>query len=164
MEGTTIPENNSTWQRPPVLRWLCIASGIDQSFFLLLYAFGLLAAFALKDMPADEFAALAQRSYAMLLTPEQIEQLLPFGELLRTHGVLLFTIYLLRTAARMVGTVRMWNGHSDGLHIYITAQLLGVLAPMLLVDRQLFSFFGLLMVLNWCYLYWSLRHVLRRPA
>ena len=66
----------------------------------------------------------------------------------------------LRTFARFMGTLRMWNGHHDGLHIYITAQLLGMLVPILVAGPKTLDFLGFIIALNWCYLYYTQRKAL----
>ena len=62
--------------------------------------------------------------------------------------------FVLRTAARFIGVLRMWRLHGDGFHIYTSAQLLGVLAPMLIAGNRLFSSWGLIAVALWCLIYY----------
>lgn len=156
MEVTT----DTPWQRPPMLRWLCLSSAVNQVFCVFMYFMALLFTISIQRMPAAEVDGLMQDLYSRWVQPDQLERLTRITDMLRSHGMLFLSILLLRTVARSVGTWRMWNGHLDGLHIYISAQLLGVLLPMALVDRSLFDGFGLLMALNWSYLYWSVRRAL----
>lgn len=161
MEPEAPEQVDGPWQRPAVLRWLCTLSFVDQAVFILLYLMGIVAALALREMPQADVEQFVRTSYSTLLSTEQMDAMMPMVELIRTRGVVLFLIFLARTIARAIGVFRMWHGHLDGLHIYITAQLIGILLPMLAVDTRLFSLLGLMMALNWCYLYWSLRRVLR---
>jgi hypothetical protein len=98
---------------------------------------------------------------AFLVGPAQREALVPYMEMMRLHGVALMSILALRTFARFIGTWRMWNGRHDGLHIYITAQLLGMLLPIMVAGPKTLDFIGFIIALNWCYLYFTQRKALR---
>ncbi|MFT3885972.1 MAG: hypothetical protein QM724_11240 [Flavobacteriales bacterium] len=156
---STVPD--TPWQRPRPLERLCIASFIDQGCSALVYFFGLFGARLVQGMSAGEVEALVTRYYAGLVPASEMGSILRYGELMRVHGVALVAVLLARTVARFIGTLRLWQGRFDGLHIYITAQLLGMLLPMLVAGRELFSFLGFLLVLNWCFLYWTQRAALR---
>jgi hypothetical protein len=79
---------------------------------------------------------------------------------MREHGVGLMSVLALRTLARFIGTLRMWRLHWSGFHIYTTAQLLGLLVPMLIAGSELFAPLSLIIVLGWCYLYWNHRRAM----
>ena len=160
MDMSNDAPGSGPWQRPALLRWLCISSGINQLVCVICYFTLLLVASSLRGTDVNEVEGLVRGLYAGWVQPDQMDRLISMAKLLHAQGVLLMGILLARTIVRAVGTWRMWNGHLDGLHIYISAQLIGVLAPMWLVDRSLFDFFGFIMVLNWCYLYWSVRRSL----
>ena len=150
-----------TWQRPKLLARLCAASFINQGLVFPLYLIGCAGAYALGRMPQDEVAGLVGSVYARWLQPPQVEAVQAYVNVLRTHGVALMAVFAVRTLVRFIGTLRMWQGWKDGLHIYITGQLLGVLVPMLVAGREAFNFFGFLIALNWCFLYFTLRKTLR---
>ena len=76
-------------------------------------------------------------------------------DLFREHGVALLGVFALRTAVRFVGTLRMWQLKGDGFHIYTTAQLLGILLPMLIAGTEMFSFLGLVLASLWCLMYFA---------
>ena len=147
--------------RTPVMRWLCTASFINQGFAFLMYGILVLGAGSIRSMPLAEVQAIADSFYGRLLDPASTERMHAFLALLHERGGLLFGIYALRTLVRAYGTWRMWKGELIGLHIYVSAQLLGVLVPMLVFGRELFDVLGFMMVINWCYLYWSARRNLR---
>lgn len=150
-----------TWLRPRGLARLCITSFIYQGVVFLYYLGELLVALHYRPMSAE---AVRNEASAMgrLLVPEQdLEPLLAYAEILRTSGLLLVGVFLLRTVARFVGTLRMWQGWRDGFHIYTMSQLLGCLLPIVIAGPRLFSVLGFLLVLNWCYFYFLLRKTLR---
>lgn len=149
------------WQRPKLLERLCVASFINQGVVFPLYLIGCAGAYALGRMPQEEVANLVASVYAKWLQPAQVEAMQAYINVFRLHGVALMAVFALRTLVRFIGTLRMWQGWKDGLHIYITAQLLGVLVPMLVAGREAFGLFGLLIALNWCFLYFTMRRVLR---
>ncbi len=149
--------------RPRTLHWLCVASFANQALVFPFYLMGIVAALVMRDMPEEEIRQLMQSSWATLVQPAQQDELLAYTGLLKAHGVALMSALVLRTLARFIGTLRMWQGWRDGFHIYTTAQLVGVLAPILIAGPRMFSFIGLVLVLNWCYLYFIHRKVLRVP-
>ena len=140
---------------------LCVLSFIDQGVVFPLYLFGLLSAFMMRAMTAEEVQHMLDGVPANFISAAQREAMLPYMEMLRLHGAALMGIFALRTAARFVGTFRMWNGHHDGLHIYITAQLLGMLLPILVAGPKTLDFLGFIIALNWCYLYYTQQKALR---
>jgi hypothetical protein len=154
-------EEAGAWKRPVLLARLCTASFINQGVVFPLYLVGLAGAYALRGMPEDEVARLIDGVYAPWLQPAQVAAMQAYVGMLRVHGVALMAVFALRTAVRFAGTLRMWHGRKDGLHLYIMAQLLGVLVPMLVAGRTAFNFFGFLIALNWCFLYFTQRKVLR---
>lgn len=153
-------EPNLTPVRPPALARLCIASFIDQGVFILLYLLCIPAAAMIKDMDPDALNNMVRTAYGPLLKADQLDTAMQYLDLLRTHGVALMTVFALRTIARFIGTLRMWKLKSDGLHIYITAQLLGLLVPMLIAGAKLFAPVSLVVILGWCFLYWTHRKAL----
>lgn len=155
----TLPQPG--WQRPRALARLCIASFIDQGFVFFVYLFGLLAAVMAQHMPLEELQAPIKDFYGPMMTEQQMATLYRFMEVFHEHGVALLCILLLRTVVRFFGTLRMWQGRRIGLHIYVSAQLLGVLLPMLIGGPELFQPMGFAFVLLWCYFYWAQRRALR---
>lgn len=143
-----------------VIRWLCTASFVNQGFSLFMYLLLLASAGAIANLPLEEVQAMAIATYGKLLDSAGEERMHRFVQMLHGQGAVLFGLYALRTVARAYGTWRMWKRERIGLHIYVSAQLLGVLVPMLVLGRELFDLLGFIMVLNWCYLYWSARRVL----
>ncbi len=146
--------------RPAGLTRLCVMSFIDQGLFLLLYILGIPAAIVLKNTDADQVNAMVERFYSGLLEPEQIQAATRTVEMMRDHGVALMSVLALRTLVRFIGTLRMWRLHWKGFHIYTTAQLLGLLVPMLIAGSELFTPLSLIIVLGWCYLYWNHRRAM----
>ena len=141
--------------RPPTLTRLCVLSFINQGVVFPMYLGGFLASFYLRDTDPQALRDLATSFYQGLLQPEQLEQMYRYLDLMRDHGVALMGILTLRTAARFVGTLRMWRLKGDGFHIYTTAQLLGILLPMLVVGTELFNFLGLVIAALWCVMYYA---------
>jgi hypothetical protein len=139
--------------RPPALTRLCVLSFINQGVMFPMYVLGLMAAPYLRDADPQVLHDTAETLYRGYFNPEQMEQLFGFLDTFRDHGIALTTVFALRTAARFIGTLRMWNLRGDGFHIYTTAQLLGVLVPMLIAGRNMFSPLGLLAVALWCLMY-----------
>ncbi len=127
--------------RPRTLHWLCVASFANQALVFPFYLMGIVAALVMRDMPEEEIRQLMQSSWATLVQPAQQDELLAYTGLLKAHGVALMSALVLRTLARFIGTLRMWQGWRDGFHIYTTAQLVGVLAPILIAGPLMFSFY-----------------------
>lgn len=144
-----------------MLAHLCVASFINQGVVFPLYLIGVLGAYAMQHMPEEEVHALITTFYAGWLQPAQQEALQAYIAVLRAHGMALMGVFALRTLVRFTGTLRMWQGWKDGFHIYTTAQLLGVLAPMLIAGKGAFNLLGFIIALNWCYLYFTQRKALR---
>ncbi len=162
VEPSPIPPGEGV--RPKTLTWLCVASFANQGLVFPLYLMGILAAVALKGMPTEEIRHLVETTYAALIRSAAQDELMAYIELMKAHGVALMGVFALRTLARFVGTLRMWQGWKDGFHIYTMAQLLGVLLPILVAGPKMFSFIGFILALNWCYLYFIHRKILRVPA
>jgi len=141
--------------RPPALTRLCILSFINQGVVFPLYLGGLVAAPFLKDMDPEALYGMADAFYAGIMEPEQLQQLHGFLDTMREHGTALMAVFTLRTVARFIGTLRMWRLKGDGFHIYTTAQLLGILLPMLIAGTAFFSLFGLIAAVLWCLLYFQ---------
>lgn len=165
MEQPLPPASGS--QRPRTLTWLCIASFANQALVFPLYLLGVGVAWYLKGQSVEAIEGMMNTAYARFIQPDQREQLLQMAPVLKQHGVALMAVFALRTAARFVGTLRMWQGWKDGFHIYTSAQLLGMLLPILLIGPKGINFIGFILALNWCYLYFIHRHALkdaRQPA
>lgn len=140
-----------------------MGSFINQGLVFPLYAMGIFVAWAMRDMPIEEVRQMMETTYAPLLRSASEDDLMAYLELMKEHGVALMAVFAFRTAARFVGTLRMWQGWKDGFHIYTTAQLLGILVPILIAGPRMFSLIGFILVLNWCYLYFIHRKILRIP-
>ena len=152
-----------TGARPRTLQWLCIASFANQALVFPFDLLGFMGSFLLKEMPEEELQRMMHNTWATFVQPAQQDDLMSYVGLLKAHGVALMAALALRTLVRFIGTLRMWQGWRDGFHIYTMAQLVGVLAPILIAGPRMFSFIGLVLVLNWCYLYFIHRKVLRIP-
>jgi len=130
-----------------------VLSFINQGVMFPVYLMGLMAAPYLRDTDPLVLRDTAAALYGSHATPEQMEQLFGILDTFREHGIALTAVFALRTAVRFIGTLRMWNLRGDGFHIYTSAQLLGVLVPMLIAGRDMFSPLGLLAVALWCMMY-----------
>jgi hypothetical protein len=139
--------------RPPALTRLCVLSFINQGLVFPLYLLGFLASFPVRDADPQVMRDTAEAIYKGWFDEQQMEQLFRFLDTLREHGVALMGVFALRTAARFVGTLRMWRLKGDGFHIYTVAQLLGVLLPMLIAGTDTFNPLGLLAAALWCLMY-----------
>lgn len=144
-----------------MLTRLCVASFADQGVVFVLYLFGILGAYAVQHTPEEEVSELILTTYSRWLDPAQQEALQAYVAMLRLHGVALMSVFALRTLARFIGTLRMWQGRKDGFHIYTSAQLLGMLVPILIAGPMSLNILGFFIALNWCYLYFTQRHALR---
>lgn len=140
-------------ERPAAFQRLAVASFINQGFVFLVYLFGLFASLLLSSMDVEDAVEQIRRSMWLPLDAASMEQLEANTRMLHAHGTALMSVLLLRTLARFIGVLRMWHRHADGFHIYTTAQLLGILLPMLIAGNELFSFTGLLAAGLWCLLY-----------
>ncbi|MGV9011759.1 MAG: hypothetical protein ACOH13_04105 [Flavobacteriales bacterium] len=149
------------WERPPMLARLCVASFINQGVVFPLYLSGILLAYVMHGMPLEEVRNLVATTYSSWLPPDRLEAMQTYVASLREHGVALMSIFAARTLVRFVGTLRMWQGRKEGFHIYTSAQLLGMLLPMLVDAPDTFNVLGFFLALNWCYLYFTQRNALR---
>lgn len=147
--------------RPRTLTWLCAASFANQGLVFPLYLMGAFMAYVIRDLPPDEVADMVRSAYAAFLPPAQQDEAVAYVNLLKAHGVALMAVFALRTLARFIGTLRMWQGRKDGFHIYTSAQLLGMLVPILIAGPRTINFLGFLLAINWCYLYFIHRKALR---
>ncbi|MBK8581363.1 MAG: hypothetical protein LKM36_10270 [Flavobacteriales bacterium] len=143
------------WERPPMLARLCVASFINQGVVFPLYLSGILLAYVMQGMQAEEVRDLVATTYSTWLPPDRLEAMQVYVAALRANGVSLMAIFAVRTLARFVGTLRMWNGNKDGFHIYTSAQLLGMLVPMLVAGPGTLNILGFFLALNWSYLYFT---------
>lgn len=150
-------------QRPKGLTRLCLASFINQGVMFPLYLLGIPISAMIQTMDPDALENLVRQEYEPYFDDAQVEQFLTYSSVLREHGVALMAVLALRTVARFVGVLRMWRLKEDGFHIYTTAQLLGVLLPMLVAGNAMFSFFGLMTAVLWCLLYWQQRRLITEP-
>lgn len=154
MEPTTGPA------RPPALTRLCIASFLDQGLFIPLYLLGIPATMVMREMDPTVLNDTVRAFYSGFVPAEQLDDVFNYVTLLREHGLALMIVFALRTIGRLIGTLRMWKLKGDGLHIYITSQLLGLLVPMIIAGAKLFAPISLVIVLAWSYLYWAQRKAL----
>ena len=155
MEQAPIPPIPIGRARPPALTRLCVLSFLNQGIVFPMYLLGFFASFSLAEIDPAELRAMADTFYGTLLEPDQLDKLHGFLDLLHEHGTPLLGVFALRTAVRFIGTWRMWNLKGDGFHIYTTAQLLGILLPMLIAGTELFSFPGLMLAALWCLMYFT---------
>lgn len=144
-----------------MLTWLCVASFINQGVVFPLYLMGILMSYVMRDMSPEEIRELVENTYSKFIQPDQREQMVTYLALLKVHGVALMSVFALRTLARFIGTFRMWNGWKDGFHIYTSAQLLGMLVPIMVVGPETINFIGFILAINWCYLYFIHRKSLK---
>ena len=149
METAPVPTRSSALTR------LCIFSFVNQGVLFPVYFLGIFSTALLSRMTPDEVETLLRTGTGGLLQGAQLEQMRTAVELLRENGVWIMFVLALRTLARFIGVLRMWKLKGDGFHIYTTAQLLGILVPMLIGGQAMFSGLGLITVAMWCYLYWS---------
>ncbi len=147
--------------RPRTLTWLCTASFINQGLVFPLYLLGIAAAFAMRSVPEEELHRMVETFYSAFVQPEQQDELAAYIGLMKLHGPVLMTVFAMRTLSRFIGTLRMWQGRKDGFHIYTSAQLLGMLVPILIAGPQTINLLGFILALNWCYLYFIHRKFLR---
>ncbi len=139
--------------RPPALTRLCILSFINQGAMFFIYLSGLVAAPFLRDSDPQVLRDAALSLYQGTFEPDELERLYAMLDTFREHGVVLMSVFAIRTIARFIGTLRMWRLHGDGFHVYTTAQLLGVLVPMLIAGKDMVSPLGLVAAALWCFMY-----------
>ncbi|HQV37632.1 MAG: hypothetical protein IPO60_01375 [Flavobacteriales bacterium] len=147
--------------RPVMLTRLCVASFINQGVVFPIYLIGILGAYAIKSMSVEEVRQIIETTWSSYLKPDQQDALLTYVGVMRAHGVALMGVFALRTLARFVGVFRMWNGKFDGFHIYTSAQLLGMLVPIMIAGSATLNILGFFLALNWCYLYFIHRKSLK---
>ncbi|MBP8822944.1 MAG: hypothetical protein KBH07_04830 [Flavobacteriales bacterium] len=147
--------------RPRTLTWLCTASFVNQALVFPLYLTGIAVAYAMRSMPDAELQQMVVDAWSGFVQPGQQDELMAYIGMLKAHGPALMGIFALRTLARFIGTLRMWQGRSDGFHIYTSAQLLGMLLPIFVAGPRTINFLGFILALNWCYLYFIHRKTLR---
>ncbi|MBS1938732.1 MAG: hypothetical protein JSS84_13075 [Bacteroidetes bacterium] len=147
--------------RPRTLTWLCTASFINQGAVFPLYVMGIIVTVAIRGIPDEEILKLVHTTYGAFIQPGQEDDIAAYVAMLKAHGTALMAVFALRTLVRFIGTLRMWQGFKDGFHIYTTAQLLGMLVPMLIAGPKAINFLGFILALNWCYLYFTHRKALR---
>lgn len=122
---------------------------------------GIVVAVAIRGIPDEEVLKLVHTTYGAFIQPGQEDDIVAYVAMLKAHGPALMGVFALRTLVRFIGTLRMWQGFKDGFHIYTTAQLLGMLVPMLIAGPKAINLLGFVLALNWCYLYFTHRKALR---
>jgi len=148
-------------KRPAALTRLCIASFIDQGIMFPCYVLGIGVSAVMARMDPEAVDMMLRTEYSLFFKGDQLDEMLRYAQVLKEHGVLLMSVFALRTLVRFIGTLRMWRMEREGFHIYTAAQLIGVLLPMLVAGTAMFSALGLFIVLGWCYLYWSQMRALK---
>ena len=143
-----------------MLTRLCVASFINQGLVFPIYLIGIVGAYAIKGMSVEEVQHIIETTWSSFLKPDQQDALLTYVGVMRAHGVALMAVFAMRTLARFVGVFRMWNGKQDGFHIYTSAQLLGMLLPIVIAGSKTLDLLGFIIAINWCYLYFTQRKAL----
>lgn len=143
-----LPDESGSTKRPDIISGLGILTFINSGMFIIIYAFGLFGMMAVAQMPVDEFIAVMYDGAGKYLEAEQLDMLDELARILHSSGVTLMLIYLVRTIARLIGTVGMWRGRKVGFHIYALAQLVGLFLPHIILPWSFLGIFGPLMTVG----------------
>jgi hypothetical protein len=150
-----LPDEAGETKRPDLIASLGILSFINTGFFILVYGIGLLGMLAVSQLPLEEFMALVEESMSLYMPDGKIEEVEGLVRILHTSGVSLMLIYLLRTVARLIGAIGIWQGRKSGFHLYASAQMLGLFLPHIILPLGMLGLFGPLMTVAITALYSS---------
>jgi uncharacterized membrane protein (DUF2068 family) len=154
-------EPTAPWQRPRLIRDLGIVSFVNTGLFTVLYGMGLLFAAGVQQMPYADYEAMMLPQMQLLAGGEPDAVMLEMMGILHAHGTALMAIMLLRTLARLVGVVGMWNGRQWGFPVYAVAQLAGIFLPHVVLPWKFLGLFGPLMSIGMTALYGTQRNDLQ---
>lgn len=148
------------WQRPRLIRDLGILSFLNTGIFIFLYALVLLFAVGAQQMPYDRFEASMRPQLELYAAGEDIGPMLEMMAIFHAHGVALMALLLLRTVARLVGVVGLWQRKGWGFRVYAIAQLAGIFLPHLILPWKMLGVVGPLLSVGMTALYGTQRRFL----
>lgn len=152
MEDPAAPEAEQP--RPDaILRMYAVGSFLNTGFFMLLYGLGILSMAAIRTMPYAEFEGLFLQQLGAIEDREVAASAQAMLHIFHESGVLLLTIFFLRTALRFSGVLLMWRGRKQGFHLYVFAQLVGIFAPHLVLPWHFLGLWGPLAAVGMTALY-----------
>ncbi|MBP6390263.1 MAG: hypothetical protein KA352_05170 [Flavobacteriales bacterium] len=160
MANHFLADETGSTQRPDMVSGLGILSFINCGFFLLLYGFGAMAMLGIRSVPEEEFISMltAQADQFKAMMGEGAEaQLEEIGTMLYHSGAVLMFLLLVRTVARFIGAIGMWQGKRSGFNIYAGAQVVGIFLPHIVLPLKYLGFFGPMMALALVALYGTQR-------
>lgn len=146
-----VPDAEGNTQRPGLITFLGVLSFLNTGFFILLYGLGMLGMAALGTVPYEEFAARAAEAmepWRSRMPEEQYAQMDNMVQLMYESGTLLCGLLLLRTVARLTGTIGIWRARRSGFIVYASAQIIGIFLPMVVLPWSMIGLFGPLMALG----------------
>jgi hypothetical protein len=149
------------WQRPRLIRDLGIASFINTGFFAFLYGVGMLFSVGVQQMPYNEFEAGMRPQLELYSGGEDIGPMLEMMAIFHAHGVALMALLFLRTVARLVGVIGLWQGKAWGFQVYAVAQLAGIFLPHIILPWNMLGLGGPLLAIGMTALYGTQRKFLR---
>jgi hypothetical protein len=143
-----------------MLRDLGVLSFVNTGLFIAVYGIGMLASVAIAAMPYDQYEAMMRTQLELLAGGEDMEPMMEMLALYHAHGTALMGLMLLRTLARLVGVLGLWNGRAWGFHVYAVAQLGGIFLPHLVLPLKFLGLGGALCAIGMTALYGTQRKYL----
>lgn len=150
-----LPDENGNTTRPELIKVLGPFSFVNTGFFMILYGMMVMAMMVIREMPAEEFVAMIRESAERFMPGEEMDEMESIARIFHANGVLLMSIYFVRTLARFIGMLGIWRGRRSGFHLYAVAQLVGLFAPHLVLPWSMLGFFGPLLTVGMTALYGS---------
>lgn len=154
-------EPEQPWKRPRLIRDLGVLSFLNTGFFMLLYGLMLISAPVVQRMPYADLEASMLPQLKAWSGEGGDDVAIEMLHLLHESGVALMGLLFLRTAARLVGVLGLWNGRHWGFSVYASAQLAGIFLPFVVLPWKFLSLGGPLLAMGMTALYGTQRKYLR---
>ena len=151
-----LPDEEGNNSRPPLIGVLGVLTMVNCIVFLVIYALGLVAMLFVRTLPMDryqELLKLQMEQFAGLFPPEELAVMNDLAAVLHQQGALLIGLLMIRTTARLIGAVGMWNGRRSGFHIYAVAQLGGIFLPHIVLPLHHMGITGPMLAVAFTALY-----------
>ncbi len=144
-------------EKSNLLPVLLVLSYINTGFFIFFYGIALITMYFVGQMPYDEFQATVSEQMETLPQRGDLEGIEEVLFIFHASGVLIFSLLLLRTIARLIGVIMMHKRKANGFYVYAAAQLIGLFLPFIVMPWSMFGVFGPIMTVVMVALYGSQR-------
>lgn len=129
-------------KRPTFLTVLCILSFVAAGISIVASILGYLAMGVAEDMGASLGAGMAEGMEGMEGMDGAFGEAMNAANALAANAKTLLIIGIIVTLIALFGVIQMWKQKKMGFYIYTGAQVIGIIAPIIIVGMLGFSVFG----------------------